>query len=506
MNYFLGIDIGTTHTKAVIITEDGQPVFSEKQGYDLLRPQPGYEEQDVTVIMDAVTGLVRQALASVPENMRVTAVGFSAAMHSILPVDENGEPLYNAIIWADTRSRKEAEAISEHPDAATIYRNTGIPAHPMSPLCKIAWFKNQLPGIFARTAKFISIKEYVFSCLFGKYIVDHSIASATGLFNTRENKWDAHALQMAGIDESKLSQPVSTVHREYGLVPFYASLFALDRDTPFVAGASDGCLANLGSGAALHGETALTIGTSGAVRMTVELPGGSVHLPDSGRLFTYPLAGDLYVRGGAINNGGIVLEWLGELLLPGKAPGESKYETLLSLAAQAPPGANGLLFLPYLLGERAPVWDADAKGVLAGLTMKHRQEHVARAAMEGICFTLCQLIGKLEAAYGPVNGIYASGGFVRSPFWVQLIADVTGKKIKITETADASAMGAAFLAMHATGFLPSLAGVKQFIQVDKEYEPGPARHRVYAELFRLFGSLYPKLKDDFAALGRLQEN
>lgn len=507
MNYFLGIDIGTTHTKAVIITEDGQPFFESKKGYDLLRPVPGYEEQDPLIIMDAVAGVLLESLRAVPLNEKIAGISFSAAMHSILPVDKDGRPLYKAIIWADTRSANEAEEIHQSPDGAALYKNTGIPVHPMSPLCKIVWFRKHLPGVFAKTHRFLSIKEYVFYCLFGKYIVDHSIAAATGLFNIHTKKWDPLALQIAGIHEEKLSQPVDTIHTEYRFTPFYAELFNVHEEIAFVSGASDGCLANLGSGAVQHGETALTIGTSGAVRMTVHpKPGAGIDMSDNEQLFTYPLADDIYVRGGAINNGGIVLKWLSEMFLSQEETEKNNYELLLSIAEQAGPGADGLLFLPYLLGERSPVWDPDARGVLLGLSIKHRKEQVIRASLEGICFTLYQIIRKLENVYGPVKVIYVSGGFVRSPFWVQLIADITGKELRVTEMADASAMGAAYLAMYATGFLKELSAVKEFMKAGKIYEPVWSNHKQYSELFQLFNSLYPKLKDDFAALSRLRKN
>lgn len=506
MHYFLGIDIGTTHTKAALVTEDGTSFFGAKKGYGLLRPQPGFEEQDVTVILEAVTEVISQALHALPGNGKLAAIGFSAAMHSLLAVDEKGRPLCPGMTWADTRSSREAEELQRHPDAEQVYNHTGIPFHPMSPLCKIVWLRKHRPEIFNQAARFISIKEYVLWQLCGSYFIDYSLAAATGLFDIRQNRWDAQALQMAGISEDRLSEPVPPLYQHKGLTPYYSQLFKL-KDIILVAGASDGCLANYGSGAANHGEMALTIGTSGAVRMTVRFPDAlSIPLPGSERLFTYPLAGDLYVQGGAINNGGIILQWLARLFLSGDIKEEQRYDTLLSMAQQAPPGANGLIFLPYLLGERAPVWDADAKGVLLGLSMNHGREHIARAALEGICFSLYQLITRLEKIYGPVPEIYASGGFTRSAFWVQLLADLTGKRIKINDTADASAMGAAFLAMYATGFLKDLSAIKPFIQVSKEYEPGAESSALYARLFSIFVSLYPKLEHDFAALSRPQEN
>jgi gluconokinase len=501
VNYFLGIDIGTTHTKAAVITGDGKPFFEIKKGYDLLHPQPGYEEQDVREIMEAVSTVISQAIGSIPAKENIAAVCFSAAMHSILAVDENDQPISHAIIWADTRSQKEALEISNHPEASSVYTETGVPIHPMSPLCKIAWFRKQQPAVFERAAKFISIKEYVFFRLFGKYLVDHSIAAATGLFSIHEKKWSKKALAMAGIDESKLSELVSTLHTETELTSNHASIFGLKHPVPFVIGSSDGCLANFGSGMVNHGDTAVTIGTSGAARMSVHFPGGppsNVFGPE--KLFTYPLADDVYVRGGAINNGGIVLNWLGELFFDSV---DSNIEELLSMAESVGPGANGLLFLPYLLGDRAPIWDAAARGSLIGLTLAHKKQHLVRASIEGVCFSLNHIIRNLETAFGSIGEIYVSGGFVHSAFWVQLLADITGKRILVAEMADASAIGAAYLGMYQTGFLKKLSDVKRFTVVSNTYEPGEENHQVYEKIFQIYVSMYPKLKNDFAALGSI---
>lgn len=482
-----------------MITEDGDTVFELKEGYGIIQPQPGYEEQDVSLIMSAVETVMQETFLQAGNKYSVKAVCFSAAMHSVLPVDKEGNPLYNAVIWADTRGKKETAYIAGLPQADNIIAATGVPLHPMLPLCKIVWFKNNRPDIFSIADKFISIKEYVLFRLFGKYIVDHSVASATGLFNIVLKNWDKAAMDIAGIGADHLSDPVSPLHIEYELLPQYKEMFHLKDKVAFVTGGSDGCLANLGSGAVLHGETALTIGTSGAVRTTLHNP---VFTGDK-TLFTYILAGDIYVRGGAINNGGIVLKWLDELFY-----GENDFDAdaILHAAETVGPGADGLLFLPYLLGERAPVWDADARGVLVGLTMHHKKEHIARAAIEGICFVLNQLIRSLEERSGSIKDICISGGFIQSPFWIQLLADITGKRLHVTASADASALGAIFMGMFATGHLISFAEVKKYIHLVSLYEPDAMKHEEYIYLSTLFDTIYPKLKESFSALSRFNKN
>jgi gluconokinase len=498
VNCFIGIDIGTTHTKSVVVTEHGDKVFELKEEYDILQPQPGYEEQDVSVILSAVEKVMRETFLQ--NKYSVKAVCFSAAMHSILPVDQEGNPLYHAVIWADTRSKIETEYFAGLPQANHIVANTGVPLHPMLPLSKIVWFRNNRPDIFSQAAKFISIKEYVLFRLFGKYIVDQSVASATGLFNTHQKQWDEEALYLAGISSDLLSVPMSPLHIEYDLAPRYKELFQLKDQTAFVIGGSDGCLANIGSGAVLHGETALTIGTSGAVRTTLHNPA----VTNDQTLFTYILAGDIYIRGGAINNGGIVLKWLDELLYDEK---DFDAASILRAAETVEPGAGGLLFLPYLLGERAPVWDARARGALVGLTMHHKKEHIARASIEGICFVLNQLIRSLEERSGiAIKDIFISGGFIQSSFWVQLLADITGKRLHVTASADASALGAAFMGMFATGHLNSFAEIKKYIHLVSLYKPEAKKLEAYKEISALFDTIYPKLKESFSALSRLNKN
>lgn len=498
MQFVLGIDIGTTHCKAVSLAVDGTVLHEDKADYPTFQSMPGQSEQDAEIIFSEILQLLQRAFGWYKNNgqHQLNAVCFSSAMHSIMAVDANGKPLTNAFTWADTRSNEQALQLRGLAVARQLYNRTGTPIHPMSPLCKLVWLKQSLRDVFDAAAKFISIKEYIFFKLFDKYLVDHSIASATGLFDIYEKKWHDEALQLAGIDAQRLSMPVGVTHAETNLKEEYKRLFGIDGSVPFIIGASDGCLASLGSGAILRGEAALTIGTSGAIRVVIEKPVADEHQ----RLFNYILADGLYVTGGAVSNGGAALKWFAENLLQHAFSNASNIDWLLQLAHESPPGANGLIFLPYLSGERAPSWDAAARGAFIGLQMSHRKEHLARAVLEGISYALRQVLLAVEETNGNIDAIFASGVFTKSDLWLQLVCDVLNKKIIVSATADASAIGAAFLGLHTTGKLKNWADVKQLIPQGKIFEPNAAKHAVYSKYFEIYADLYPKLKNTFHQL------
>lgn len=495
MSYLLAIDIGTTHCKAITFDDQCKAVHSLKATYQTISDQPGQSEQNPDEILQQVTTLISQSLQA---NKEIQGVCFSAAMHSIMAVNKEGKPLNNAIIWADTRSSKEAEHLKNSEIGKIIYQKTGVPIHPMSPLCKLLWMQTAMPQVFSGAYKFISIKEYIFYKLFGKYIIDHSIASATGLFDIHSLSWCAEALKVAGITADQLSILVAITSIEKDLTPAGKQLLNTDKKIAFIVGGNDGCLANLGCGAINSGDAALTIGTSGAVRTTCN----TKQTDAAQRLFSYLLTDDIVITGGAINNGGVVLEWFGKMMSNNEK--DTDFDYWLQQAQTVPAGADNLLFLPYILGERAPMWDANAKGVFFGLNSQHTQAHLARAVVEGICFAMRSVIAAIEDATGNIHHLYASGGFIQSTFWLQLLADVSGKQISINNSTDASSAGAAIIGFYALGIIKSLADATQFFKTEMVYAPQENVAGKYNELFQIFQSLYPALKENFHALSRLK--
>lgn len=491
MQHFIAIDLGTTHCKAVIVDEQGKVVHVAKENVSSFVAEDGAYTQNVQVIYNSVIKLLQDVCKfSVAAHAKIACVSFSAAMHSFLATDMNGTPLMQAMTWADSRSKKYAQELRRTEQGKDIYKNTGTATHAMSPLCKLLWLKAAQPDLFNKAAKFISIKEYICFRLFGKFIIDEGIASATGLYNIYTHTWHQPALDLAGISTEQLSAVVETTHIETQLVEDAKTVLQLPYTIPFVMGGNDGCLANLGCGGLSAHTGVLTLGTSGAVRLTIPAP---VIKPLNG-LFRYILTKDLYVTGGPVNNGGAALEWFATNMLQKPLNENDHFTQVMQLASTAHAASEGVFFQPYLLGERAPVWDEDSCGIFYGLKAHHKAAHLTRAVIEGISYSLLQILQNIEQQNNDIDAIYVSGFITRSDFWLQLLADMFGKKMILNDIADASALGAAFMGMLATGFIKDLSEVKQFISTDKVFHPDAAVHDVYEKSFRKYLQIYPAIQ------------
>ncbi len=477
MPYFLGIDIGTTATKGVAFDADGRVVGYKSVHYDILHPQPEWSEQDPEVLFAAVRECLDAVITELGEGCQFVA--FSAAMHSLMAVDEAGKPLSNLLIWADNRANAQAETLKASRTGRKIYKACGTPIHPMTPLCKLIWQRENEPELFKKAYKFVGLKEYVWFRLTGEWEIDHSLATATGMFDLQKLHWNELALKTAGITAERLPKPVSGYTRRESI----HSAFNTQHST-LIIGASDGCLANLGTGAIVPGRLAITIGTSGAVRVA----SAQGFTDPQMRTFCYRLDEQLFVMGGGTNSGGAVFEWLYEQFFGGKTQ-----EDVLALAETIAPGAEGLLFLPYLLGERAPIWNADAKGVFFGLTLTHTPAHLARAVLEGICLHTASLVRILEERQ-EIHEIYASGGFAKSAFWVQLLADVCGKPVFLPESIQAGAWGAVLMGMKATGVIQDFDEKLKNLPVHQVFQPNEKTTQTYRDLADRFASLYEAVK------------
>lgn len=484
-SYVIGLDIGTGSVKAVALDNGGTVVYNAQHFYPAASPEPPNEQR-----IDIVFAAFVQTIREVVDVMRhpPVAIALSCAMHSTLLVDEGGKALTNAILWSDTRATGIAGQLRASALGQTIYKATGTPLHSMSPLCKIRWFEQHEPVLHAKAAKFISIKEAIWFQLFGEYVVDHSLASATGLFDIYQLQWNKEALHFAGITGQQLSNPVPVTYSRKTLQPHIGKLLSLPTDITFIIGGSDGCLANLGSLCLSPTEAAITIGTSAAVRVT------SVKaVPNFDRMiFNYLLDSQHFVCGGAINNGGNVFQWLLKNLFANHAEIKT-YEQLFQAISLVPAGSDGLLFLPYLHGERAPIWDERSCGVYMGLTAKHSLDHFARAAAEGVCFALQQILSSLEEVCGVVQQIKISGGLVQSGIIMQLLADITGKKVVVQQNDDASALGAAYLAQKTLGIIATYAAIAK--REAAIYSPLETAAAHYQKIIPLYQALYPLLKE-----------
>ncbi len=445
--YTIGVDIGTTSTKAVLYKEDLQVIDSTYIGYDIIQTEIGMAEQDPKVIFQAVLTVIRSLMQENKSiRQQVDFISFSSAMHSVIVVGEEDELLTNCIIWADNRPAKLVAQLKKTSDWKAIYQKTGTPVHSMTPLSKIMWLKEYFPGSLEKAKKIIGIKEYILYQLTGEYKIDYSIASATGLFNIHELTWDKDILKLVGIEESMLAEPVDVTYKWDAIRASYAEEMTIDPKTNLVIGASDGCLSNLGVGALEPGETAITIGTSGAIRMVTN----QIVLDEEGRTFCYYLSKGRWVIGGAVNNGGNVMAWLIAVFFPegkrqvGNAV-ETELEQLNRLAEIVAPGGDGLFFLPYLNGERAPLWESEATGSYIGLASRHATGHMVRAAMEGVLFNLYEVWQLIQEVGGPSKTIKVTGGFLNSPLWKQMLVDIFDRAMQQPTSFESSCLGAVML-------------------------------------------------------------
>jgi gluconokinase len=477
MIYYLGVDIGTTTAKAVAFSDEGKVLATHSAFYEMQHPHEGWSEQDPDELLEGVVTAMVTVLSKLAPDPPVF-ISFSAAMHSLIAVDVEGFPLTPAIIWADNRAAGIAATLRESDKGAEFYQTSGVPIHPMSPLCKILWLKEQRPALFNKAARFISIKEYVLYQLLKTYVVDSSIASTTGLLNLSTLNWDPALLSYTGIGLEQLSPVVPPTH-----------VLRLERDhlglglqagTPLVVGGSDGALANMGSGAMDPHTLAVSIGTSSAIRRVVQTPQTDKFM----RSFCYHLAGNDYVVGGASNNGAVVLQWVKESLLQT----EESLESLLVEAERVAPGSEGLIFAPYLLGERAPLWDPSVRGVFMGLGIQHSRAHLVRAAVEGVTYCLYSIGKSLLTDHG-VTELRVSGGFARSVLPLQVLADVFNTRVKVSTSVEASARGAVLLGAKALGIVLHWED-----EVASVYDPCEAAHEVYRRRMEVFEQIPHFLK------------
>ncbi|MFN4145091.1 MAG: gluconokinase [Runella sp.] len=472
MTAWVGIDIGTTNIKAIAINENGHLLAQSSGACMTYHPRPNQVEQNPDEIYRLFVEVLRQIVQQLqPLSVSIEAISLCSAMHSVIPLDAQNRRLARAWLWADNRSQAQADTLKNTSYFPKIYAQTGIPAHPYAPSTKMQWCREQQPKVFAKTARFVSQKEFIWYRLFGQFEIDFSMASGTGLLHHQKRRWSAAALELAGVSEDYLSEIVPTYHIQKLTNQRLCTYLGLPQGTPFVIGGGDACLANLGSGALEKGITTLTIGTSGAVRQTTTTP------TKDQRLFTYILDDEYYVSGGPTNNGGNVLEWLSKhLLLKDTAE-------LLAIAEKAPAGAKGLIFVPYLLGERAPFWNAQLTARYLNLTWQHQQSDLIRATIEGVLLHLNQIRNLLEQQIAPTQIIHANGGFAQSKFWVQLLADIFGVNVRVNESNESSCLGAILLAMKSLGYISSLQeGVQKYVSYTDTYQPNPATKSLYRKL------------------------
>ncbi len=495
---YIGADIGTSGVRAAAFDLSGEQIGFDYQEYNMICKEGGAVELSPEEIYKSFVDVIRGCVKKGRINPAgIQAVGLSAQMHSFMCVDKDGAPLTNLLPWADRRSLEESRLLEEEFDCHYFYRKTGCRfEHPIYHISKIRWFQKHQPELFEKVYKIVSIKEYILYKLFGEYLIDITDASTTAYFNIHTFQWDDEILShVLHVKPERFGEPVDCNHVFNGLKQADASAMGILEGTPFVIGSGDGILANVGCGGVDNKTMSCTIGTSGALRIAVDKP----VFDSKERTWCYCFTKNQWVAGGAINNGGIVLKWFRdqyrtEFTEEAKRMGLSNIYGLFDrYVAQISPGSDGLLFLPYLTGERSPGWHAEAKGHISGLTLMHDKRHIIRAAMEGVIFNLYSLFEVIRKMNGEVDSVIANGGYVNSSEWLQIHADIFNTEVKVAPVGEASVYGAAFTAMVAMGEVEGYHDLLSNSVPTKRILPDPNNRQIYANAYKEFKRLYDKL-------------
>ncbi|MEE8143583.1 MAG: xylulokinase [Planctomycetota bacterium] len=483
MSVLLGIDVGTSGCKAVLMDLSGKVVATATHEVSLSTPQPQWSEQDPEEWWRATMASIRQVLEQA--NLQAEAVhgvGLTGQMHGAVLLDGKGQVLRPCILWNDQRTAAECQEIGRRVGAEQLLQRTGNPVLPGFTAPKLLWVSKHEPEVFANIASVLLPKDYIRYRLTGERLSDVSDASGTALFDVAQRRWCPEMLEAVGVPRSWLPEVTESPEVSAHITCKESGLAA---GTPVVAGAGDQAAQAIGSGIVAEGPISVTIGTSGVVfaasdRYRVE-PHGRLHA------FCHAVPGKWHLMGVALCAGGS-LHWYRESF------GGGSYAELMEEAARAPAGSEGLLFLPYLTGERTPHADADARGAFVGLTLRHQRAHLTRAILEGVCYSLRDSLElMLELGLKP-RELRASGGGAKSPLWRQILADVCNTPIATLSLSDGAAFGAALLAGVGTGAFPNLAEACQTaVQVTGTHHPGPESRR-YQTDYPTFRALYPALR------------
>ncbi|MGI5143039.1 gluconokinase [Streptomyces sp. CA-106110] len=494
----IGLDVGTTAVKAVAFGVGTAWRRTAVREYPLLTPSPGRQEQDPTAIAAAAFSAL-EACAEQCAGSHILAVSVSTAMHGLIGLDAGCRPLTPLVTWADDRAREEAAQLRTTGRAAALHQASGAPVHPMTPLTKLMWFHHAEPELCTKVRWWVGLKDYVLWLLTGSLVTELSSASGTGLLDLSTRTWHPAAVDLAGVAPQQLPQIMPTT----SVLPLSAAAAGdagLPSGTPVCVGAADGPLGNLGSQAMEPGTVGLSLGTSGAVRAIVPEP----FVAPGGNLFCYALTDTAWAVGGAISNGGAVMRWAGRTFGPATSSDDAlSDEDTLSLAANAPAGCDGLVMLPYLLAERAPLWDPDVRGAYLGMRHAHTRGHFVRAALEGVALQLCTIVDELDRIE-PVKSVQVTGGAFRSPLWRSVIAAALNRPVHIAAVTEGSALGAAALGLYALGRATQLADAPALLGT-----PAPRTGRPVpiipadAELYRNLRAAIPRLLASYAAVADL---
>ncbi|MSV30758.1 MAG: xylulokinase [Bryobacterales bacterium] len=509
MSYVMGIDVGTSGTRAVIVRPDGHVVGAATGDHQpMLMLKPGWAEQEPADWWAATVKAVRGALeAAKLTGEDIAAIGLSGQMHGVVLLDKTNAVLRPSLIWCDQRSQAQCDWITQKVGADRLIQLVSNPALTGFSAPKMLWVRDNEPQIFERTAHFLLPKDYVRFHLTGEFATDVSDASGTLLLDVTNRKWSKEMLSALGIDSSILPRVYESpevtgeISRETALVT------GLKAGTPVVGGGGDQASSAVGNGIVSPGLTSATLGTSGVIFAYTDAP----KLDPKGRIHTFchAVPGKWHVMG-VTQGAGLSLRWFrdnfGESeVWKARQKGVDPYDLLIQQAERVPPGSEGVVWLPYLMGERTPHLDAQARGMWFGMTAAHKRGHMIRSILEGVAFSLRDSYEIFKELGIPIEQIRASGGGSRSLAWRQIQADIYGKEVVTLRTSEGSALGAALLAGVAAKTYSSVEeSSKQAIVIQDRISPKPANVSLYDRQYAVYRNLYPAVRElshQLAALG-----
>ncbi len=487
---FLGIDIGTSTAKALLVLESGSIAGSASRGYDIQTPEPGAAEQDPRTWWQAIVSAVGEAKAQAGksrEDHEVKAVGLTGQMHSAVFIGEGGQPLRPAILWADKRATRETELISRRLGERRLWGVVRNPIPPGFTAPSILWLQAHEPDTYRRTRTVVQPKDWIAARLTGRLGTDITDASATGLFDIKEGSWSGAVLDVLGIPPGILPD----VHPSGGMAGTLgsdaASELSLRPSLPVIYGGGDQPVQAVGNGIILPGTASLTIGTGGQILLPVTTL-GDAFADGRYRIHTFRhCVPGLFYHMGATLSAGLSFKWFRAAL-----GGGEPFPLLDGAARGVPPGSEGLIFLPHLMGERTPHMNPNARGLFFGIDIRHGRGHFARAVMEGVAFSLREAAQALGGASTMPAELILAGGGARSIIWPQIISDVLGVRVRFPRVDEGSAYGAALLAAVGSGAFRDIdEGVKEWVRYgDAVIEPRDEFRKMYDGAYEKYREIY----------------
>lgn len=497
MTLFLGVDVSTTATKALLVDEDGTIVSVARSEYGFEVPRPMWAEQSPELWWTAAVEAIRAAVAHADiDPSQIAGIGLTGQMHGLVLLDSDGRVLRNAILWNDQRTARECDEIRHRVGRSHLIEVTGNDALTGFTAPKILWVRNNEPDVYAATKHVLLPKDFVRLRLTGDHATDKAGGSGTILFNLKDRDWSHEIVEALEIDPHWLPATYEGTHATGAVNAYASAATGIPVGVPVYAGGGDQAANAVGVGAVEPGILAMSVGTSGVVFGTTDTPA----IEPEGRLhaFCHAIPDKWHLMGVMLSAAGSY-RWLRDRIAPAMS-----FQELDGLAADVKPGSDGLIFLPYLTGERTPHPDPLARGAFVGLTTTHGLGHLARAVMEGVAFGLRESIDLL-AGESPIAEIRASGGGAASNLWTQIIADAVGAPISVLGTSEGAAQGAALLAATGSSNFRNVGeATRNAVGISHTVEPS-SNMPIVQERLATYRTLYPALAPSFAQLSGNRE-